>query len=168
METTETVVGFESPVENSKIVLSARCVPSLKQKIFEDAVELGITSSELIENRLVNFNEKALEVKKLTEELRRQQEKISSMSSELTIVASGLEEENRKLKQDNEALLKYANEAAAFLSVFNEPKVQFLFQALKGKQDQIELPDGSTFVITYNSVRDMTLGMIHSFQIQKP
>ena len=78
METTATVVGFESPVENSKIVLSARCVPSLKQKIFEDAVELGITSSELIENRLVNFNEKALEVKKLTEELRRQQEKISS------------------------------------------------------------------------------------------
>lgn len=165
METTATVVGFESPVENSKIVLSARCAPSLKQKIFEDAVELGITSSELIENRLVNFNDKAIEVRKLTEELRRQQEKISSMSSELTIVASGLQEENLKLKQENEGLLKYAKEASAFLSVFNEPKVQHLFQALKGKQDQIELPDGSTFVITYNSLRDLTLGMIHSFEI---
>lgn len=165
MEDLIRVDRFVSSVDQSKIVLSARCVPSLKQQIFEDAEEIGVTSSELIESRLINFNEKALEVKKLTEELRRQQEKISSMSSELTIVASGLEEENRKLKQDNEALLKYANEAAAFLSVFNEPKVQHLFQALKGKQDQIELPDGSTFVITYNSVRDLTLGMIHSFEI---
>ena len=150
---------FEFTHWDSKIVLSARCNPSLGQRVADDAKSLGLNVSQTIEIRLANYYEKK-DKEETLDILDKNAVAAASPISELQDMYNEQHEQNELLRKQNSVLV----EQTAHLS---DPVFLKLFEQFKGRTEQILTSSGEIISITYNTETDLLKAMIYTV-IYKP
>ena len=152
---------------NSKPVISIRCFPELKYQLAENAQDLGITLSEYCEN-ILNHAEK------INDENKKLKMKIADESSKLLNTVEQLESQKnnhiKKLKEINILTEQLQNENKTLkkmTEIFAHPKLEWLFNKVKGQRDIINTSDGKQHNIYYETKSDLIEAMLHSFRFKK-
>jgi hypothetical protein len=182
MKTDPNTIEEEIMINGSrKINIGIRAYPELKQKLAEQAIELGITLSEHAENILLNKdnlqNVVALNLKEivsLKEHISKLNVLIESISSHRKIEVEKVTHENAKLQKEiimlNDQLMELKTTHQLLhdqLTLFKDKKLLELFEQLRGTTAIIQTTNGQTISITYDTPADLMRVLIYSFKIKK-
>jgi predicted nuclease with TOPRIM domain len=151
-----------------KIVVGVRCYPELKLKLIKEAKELGITISEHAENILLNKDKLLGEKSILESEIDKLEKSLTETVEELDLCRKEYTESYKKLEEKNHELIKTNGELKDQVLLYNDKRLLELFSLVKGKKDTISLANGQSFIVHYNSPKDLLHAMIYSFNYKKP
>ena len=151
-----------------KVAISAKISPDLKNKLLQEAQSMGISLSELIEIILATKDNIMAEVETLKQEVMELKTYVAvsqnNYSIELNQSLQQLENSNAEKQRINE----WINSVVPYLDIYKEPRLQKIFEGVKGKTDTVETSDGRTFPITYTTSKDLLTAMIHSYELNNP
>jgi hypothetical protein len=182
---TEETIEEEIQINGSrKIVLGVRCFPELKNKLSQEATDLGITLSEHTENILLN-KDNSLDEKVILENniflLEDEFSKLKNQSfSENNQFRSEINDLKNAINGKQEALLKMQNQLNKLIMVntnlkffeenyeklLNDPRLDKLFKGLKEPKFECINDDGIKFSIVCNTKYDLLKALIYSFKLR--
>lgn len=151
--------------DNLKINIGVRAFPELKLKLSKDAKQLAVTLSEHCENILSNHCFLVSELEKFKKELEEVNKQNIKLREELNFIKdSNFNNENLILKRNNLQLLNKIKELNTYVIIFQDKRLLYLFDRVKGKNDIITTDQG-VLNITFNSPKDVILALIYSYTI---
>lgn len=159
----KTEIDYEA-IENStgKITTGFRCEPELKLELANEATELGIKLSEHLENTLANRHRLKAEIEQLKQTLELRDRTITEVELQLT-GKEKLELELTNSRKETQKLKELVAKLTAQNGLFNDKRLNYLFDQLKGKKDKVENAySGGDFDITYNTPVDVLIALIYS------
>lgn len=150
---------------NRKINIGVRAYSELKLKLSDEAQGLGIYLSEHCENILITHAGLLEKVNELTSIIETLQEKNASLESSLAGIDLASFNKKISLITNENALLKNSiAELRSNQQIYADPRLNYLFNKVKGKGDRI-LTDNGEMNIIFNSPKDVLLALLYSFTL---
>lgn len=165
--TTETIEEEIQINGSRKIVLGVRCFPELKNKLSQEATDLGITLSEHTENILLNKDNSLDEKEILENNIFLLEDKFSKLNNLRASENSKFRAEITQLKIEVESKRREIANMGAQMQLFNNEYLLKLYTKLRGQTDTVIGNDGQSYRITFDSPHDLLFYMILSFKIKK-
>lgn len=122
--------------DETKPVLSVRLDAAAKQRLIDDARNLGMKMSERAEQILL-----------------------------LGIYKRNDQEQIEQLQAQVKDLTQKLDEAQTRLQILNDPRLLSLFEQVKGRDDEIITPEGTRYSTNYSNTEKLLYAMIYSFTL---
>ena len=147
-----------------KINIGVRAYSELKLKLTDESKALGVSLSEYCENILITHPGLLEESNFLKAERDNLIQQIVDLKEELSKV--NLSEFNTKIKmltEDNSIMKKEIMHYKSNQQIYSDPRLLYLLKQVKGMSDTI-ITDKGELIITFNTTKDVLLGLIYSFK----
>lgn len=154
--------------DDRKIVLGLRCYPELKHKLSLEASALGLSVSEHSENLLLNSPRLILENENLRKDLADRKAASKHQESALGLKIMELQSTVENRTAENKRLLEEVSLLKQQTVFFREKRLLELLDRLKGHKQIIQMEEGGSIEVTYETVIDVLTVMIYSFKTKKP
>lgn len=161
---------------NRKINIGVRGYPELKNILSGEAMDLGITISEHVENILLNKDTLLNEINNVKEEAQGLKEVVSKLRRLVIDLGNKLKSEiesGKKIKAENEKLnIECRNLKEKMLikddqvALYSDKQLWDLFAQVKGLTVTIQTHEGP-MKVTYDDPKDLLFVMIYSFKLKK-
>lgn len=161
---------------NRKINIGVRGYPELKNILSKEAVDLGITISEHVENILLNKDILLNEINNVKEEAQALKEEVSKLGLLVMDLGNKLKgeiENGKNIKAENEKInIDHHNLKAQMIlkdeqiALYSDKQLLDLFAQVKGLTVKIQMAEGPR-KITYDNPKDLLFAMIYSFKLKK-
>ncbi|MES2138268.1 MAG: hypothetical protein V4511_01070 [Bacteroidota bacterium] len=161
---------------NRKINIGVRGYPELKNILSKEAVVLGITISEHVENILLNKDVLLKEINNLKEETQALKEEVSKLrhlAIDLGNRLKGEIENGKNINTENEKInIEHHNLKSKMILkdeqvvLYSDKRLLGLFAQVKGLTVTIQTYEGPKKV-TYDDPKDLLLAMIYSFKLKE-
>jgi chromosome segregation ATPase len=151
--------------ENSggKPMIGARIFAKTKHELGQEAGSLGLSFSEHVENILQTRHDWKIEITRLNTLIKTEESKVEEFKSELDRLKAKFLDASENNKQLVAKLQSQLEQLEGLAELLNDERLLNLFNAVKGKKDEVENADGKNFEIIYNSPKDLLYAMIYSF-----
>jgi len=162
METNENELESSS----AKVTFGTRIFPVLKSDLNNEALEVGLSSSEYGELILHNRHRYKDELNNLKLTLELKDKTIAGLNAKIGDSEkreAAIANYQKEISDLKELVAKLSSEN----SIFQDNRLQYLFAQVKGKKDKVENTFGDDFDIVYNSPTAVLISLIYSCELNK-
>jgi hypothetical protein len=141
--------------------------PELKEELNREAAALGQTSSEYGEAILHNRHRADAEIAQLKQAIIEGAKAIEDLNLQQLMLKGKQQDEFANYKKEIESLKERLAVLVPQNDIFNDERLNYLFQQLKGKKDVVENVYGDDFPISYDSLESVLIAFIYSSKLNK-
>lgn len=164
MDTNDNLVEDYPSMHTAKTVTGVRTSPELKMELTNEAINRGMSISEYGELLFYNRNKETEETVQLRKNLAALQQENEKLK---TLVTQNDSKQLEAVLEENKLIRITIEEQSRQLALFNDKRLLYIFQHLKGKKDIVENAYGDNFEITYETPVDVILASIYSTKLNK-